>query len=222
MDDDAYAGAAGRFYRCYIARPKLGRVVGRAVWGSDFAPLYRSLEHLRDLPHAATVLDAACGAGLALRWLDPARTARYVGVDHSPTMLGQARRTADRRGFPAVELHLADVGSLPVPDACADVGLLYNSLHCFADPEGALADVVRCLKPGAALFGSMLVRGVVTRADRLMAAGSGSGGMMGLGGTEADLHAWLGRSFVDVEVAGAGALAVFRAHAPSMAVPEAG
>lgn len=46
--------------------------------------------------------------------------------------------------------------------------------------------------------------------------------MMGLGGTEADLHAWLGRFFVDVEVAGAGALAVFRAHAPSMAVPEAG
>lgn len=181
--------------------------------GSGFGPLYASLAALGSLPSGTTVLDAACGAGLALRWLDPG--VRYVGVDHSPTMLEQARRSARQRGFAHVELHLADVGSMPVPDAGADVGLLYNSLHCFTDPTAALADLVRCLRPGAAVHGSMLVREAVPRADRLMDQGAGPGGMMGLGGSTQTLRGWLDSHLVDVEVSGVGALAVFSARAPS-------
>ncbi|MDQ4072086.1 MAG: class I SAM-dependent methyltransferase [Actinomycetota bacterium] len=146
---DAYGGAVGSFYSFYIERPRLGRLVGRALWGSDFRLMYRSLEGLGHLPWGATVLDAACGAGLVFSWLDPSRRPRYVGVDDSPAMLERARRRARRLGFADVEFHLSNVESLPLPDAVADVCLLYNALHCFRHPQAALDEILRCAKPGA-------------------------------------------------------------------------
>jgi SAM-dependent methyltransferase len=187
-------------------------MVGKAVWGSGFGPLYDSLAQLGALPSGTRVLDVACGAGLALRYLDPG--VRYVGVDHSPSMLQQARRSAQHRGFAHVELHLADVGAMPVPDAAADVGLLYNSLHCFTDPQAALADMVRCLRPNAAVHGSMLVREAVPRADRLLEKGAVPGGMVSHGGSTQDLRRWLDH-LADVEVSTVGALAVFKARVPT-------
>lgn len=68
---DPYAGLVGRWYSFYIRRPRLGRCVGSALWGSDFAPLYARLARLADLPAGVTVLDAACGAGLALHCWTP-------------------------------------------------------------------------------------------------------------------------------------------------------
>jgi len=169
------------------------------------------LERLRDLPSGTTVLDVACGADLALGWVEPSRRIRYIGVDSSSAMLDRASRKARRRGFDTVELHLADVESMPVPDAVADVCLLYNALHCFPEPEAALDEVVRCLEPGPQVLGSMLVRGAVRRADRLLEADAARGGTtIGPGGTIEDLRGWLDRRFRDVDVAGAGALAVFR------------
>lgn len=210
MDDrDAYAGWLGRFYSFYIERPTLARVVGRAIWASDFGPMYQSLGAARHLPAGATVLDVACGAGLAFRWLDPSRPIRYIGVDNSPSMLERARRAARRRGFSHVELHLAEAESMPLPDGVADVGLLYNALHCVRNPVAVLDEVVRCLGRGAVLHGSMLVRGAVGRVDRLIDADA-DGGIMGPGGTATDLRAWLEARLAGVEVGCFGALAVFR------------
>jgi len=216
VGDDPYSGAVGRFYSFYIERPRLGRVVGRALWGSDFGPMYRSLDGLRHLRCGASVLDAACGAGIVLRWLDPSRRPRYVGVDSSPAMLERARQVANRRGFSDVQLHLAGVESMPLGDACADVCLLYNALHCFRDPEAALDSVLRCAKPGGLVLGSMLVRGAVARADRLMEADADRGGStMGAGGTSDDLRRWLEARLVGTEITVGGALAVFRGQSPS-------
>lgn len=55
---DDYAGLRGRFYRWYIRRPGVARVVEAALWGSDFRPLYRHLAELADLNPGTTVLDA--------------------------------------------------------------------------------------------------------------------------------------------------------------------
>ncbi len=212
--DDAYAGAVGRFYSFYIERPRLGRLVGRAVWGSDFAPMYQSLEALRALPSGATVLDVACGAGFALGWIDPSRGLHYIGVDDSPAMLARARKRAG--GFDNVDLRLANVELMPLPNGVAEVCLLYNALHCFRDPEAALNEVDRCLKPGGQLLGSMLVRGAVRRADRLFEADANRGGTtLGPGGTSDDLQRWLHDRFTGVEVTTDGALAVFSAVAGS-------
>ena len=209
---DGYDSPTGRFYRSYIARPRLGRVVGRLLWASDFGLLYRSLETLREID-AEVVLDLACGAGLALAWLDPAKVGRYVGVDSSPSMLARAEQDAPRRGFDDVELHLADVAAVPLADGAADLCLLYNSLHCFARPDAALTEAARCLKPSGNLAGSMLLRGERSRVDRLMERGAQrQDGMMGPGGTAADLRRWLQQAGFDaVKVETAGAFATFRA-----------
>jgi SAM-dependent methyltransferase len=211
---DNYAGFVGRFYRFYIERPWLGRIVGRVIWDSDFAPMYRSLAQLRDLPEGAVVLDAPCGAGLVLRWLPPARTARYVGVDNSPTMIERAGRAALRRGFGACELHLADITSIPLPDETADLCLVYNGLQAFPDPGGAVVELCRCLKRGGRLVGSTLVRHARGRADRILERESAKpGGMMGPGGTIADLERWIVEAGLGhVEMTTEGALAVFSAQ----------
>src|SRR3712207_7088150 len=57
------------------------------------------------------------------------RVGRYLGIDSSPSMLARARERAHRRGFPDVELELADISALPLKDATADVFLLYNALR---------------------------------------------------------------------------------------------
>ncbi len=213
-EGDSYAGLVGRFYSFYIERPRWGRFVGRVVWDSDFGPMYRSLDQLADLPHGTVVLDAPCGAGLALRWLEPDRTTRYVGVDNSPAMIERARRTAARRRFRSFELHLADIASIPLPDETADVCLVYNGLQALPDPAAALVELARCLKKGGRMAGSTLVRHARGRADRILERESARpGGMMGPGGTTADLERWLQDSGLgQVEVVTGGALAVFSAR----------
>lgn len=104
---DDYAGLGGRFYSAYIERPLLGRAVIRLLWGGDARPMYASLETLQHIEAGVTVVDAACGAGLALRWLEPSRVGRYIGADNSPAMLERARERANRRGFRDAEFELA-------------------------------------------------------------------------------------------------------------------
>jgi SAM-dependent methyltransferase len=214
---DHYAGGIGRFYAFYIERRWLAAVVGRLVWGFGTGALYASLRRLSALEPGSTVLDAPCGGGLALRYLEPGAGHRYIGVDSSPAMLERARRSARRRGFERAELHLADIERLPLADAAADVGLLYNGLHCFARPEVALREVVRCLRPGSPLLGSMLVRGAARRADAVMEREAANpDGMLGPGGTEADLRRWLAEAGLQgADVSTDGALAVFAARLPA-------
>ncbi len=209
MGHDEYAGFKGRFYRGYIRRPRLARVVEATLWGSDFRPLYTSLRRLATLPPGTYVIDVACGAGLALEWMDPGHGHRYLGIDRSETMLTQAQVVAKARGFHDARFHLGDVASLPVADGAADIGLCFNALHCVADPQAVVAETARCLGPGGVLVGTSLVRGGSSRADRLL----GLDPTMGPGGTSEDLSRWLeGASLADIEVEAAGALAVFSAH----------
>lgn len=206
---DDYAGPRGRFYRWYIRRPRTARLVGATLWGSDFRPLYRHLASLAELAPGTTVVDAACGAGLALEWLDPARGHHYVGVDRSPAMLEAARLVADGRGFPDVTLHQGDVLDLPVADGEGGAGLSFNALHCFPDPAAALAELARCVAPGGVVVGSSLAHGAVARADRLLAADD----TMGPGGTVEDIRRWLGEAGLGpIELRASGALVTFRAR----------
>ena len=208
---DPYSGAVGRFYSFYIARPALARPLGRVLWDSDFAPMYASLAQLRALPAGVTVLDVACGSGLALRWLDPG--INYIGIDTSAAMLARSHRTARRRGFADAHFTEGDAAALPLADGAAGVALLYNALHCVAHPDAVLRETARCLAPGGRLLGSMLLRGASPRVDRLMERDRDST-IMGPGGTRGDLEAWLTQSLQGVRLDVHGAMAVFRALAP--------
>jgi SAM-dependent methyltransferase len=225
---DPYARALGQFYAFYIERPRLARAVGALAWGTTFQSLYRSLDSLGDVATGATILDACCGGGLALRWLDPSAIARYVGIDISPTMLERAHRVARERGFATVEILRASVEDIPLADAEADVALLYNALHVVAHPQAAATEVARCLAADGQLLGTMVVRGRGGRADRAMDREAGkANGLMGPGGTADDLNEWLRTAGLsDIELSFDGTLASFRARraptAPHADKPEVG
>jgi len=97
------------------------------------------------LPEAPRGADIGCGSG---RWA--AVVADKVGhlacIDASPQALDVARRNL--MGASNVDFHVADVGSLPFADAELDFAYSLGVLHHVPDTGRAIAEIVRCLKPG--------------------------------------------------------------------------
>lgn len=109
-------------------------------------------------------LDAGCGSGRFTRLL-ASRGATALGVDAAAGMVEAASRlssTEDLAGklqFRQIET----IARLGLPDACLD-GVLCNSvLEYLPDPDVALAEMVRVLKPGGSLLISVPNRRSVFR-----------------------------------------------------------
>jgi len=104
----------------------------------------RSLALLRPLlgDDPGDVLDLACGTANLLPMVG-----RYVGVDASVEML-----LAARRKFATAALAAADSATLPFADARFDTVCCASAFHIFPEPERALAEVRRVLRPGGRLL----------------------------------------------------------------------
>ncbi len=192
---DFYASPFGAVFSAYMERPRLGRGIGRLVWGGDSGQYYESMDVIAELPEGSTVVDCPCGAGPAFRAVRPQASMRYIGVDLSPAMLRRARKRADARGLADLELLRAKATEIPLPDASADLFLSFWGLHCFEDPRAALVEAARILKPGARLVGSAFVRGRDSLRQRLLIRpGSGDFGQVG---TQVETEAWLAAAGFD-------------------------
>jgi arsenite methyltransferase len=97
------------------------------------------------------ILDVGCGPGFYLPELleQVGPTGSVTGVDASPQTLELARRRT--QGHDNVALHLADATALPVPDDGFDAALSVQVLEYVADPDAALAELHRVLRPGGRL-----------------------------------------------------------------------
>ena len=76
---------------------------------------------------------------------------RVVGVDLSPAMLSLARAEVERAGLRNVQLRQGDVYALPVERDSYDLVLVHQVLHYLDDPQRALREAARALRPGGRL-----------------------------------------------------------------------
>jgi ubiquinone/menaquinone biosynthesis C-methylase UbiE len=94
-----------------------------------------------------TVLDVACGPGLLACAF--ARVAQHsTGVDMTPAMLEQARKTQQEQGLNNVSWQQGDVYSLPFPEAQFSIVSSRFAFHHLQDPLSALKEMKRVCKPG--------------------------------------------------------------------------
>jgi ubiquinone/menaquinone biosynthesis C-methylase UbiE len=94
------------------------------------------------------VVDMGAGEGeLALLLARFAR--RVTAVDQSQAMLKEVRTRAEASGLGSVvQVCESDMESLPLADASADAVFLSQALHHAAQPESAVREAARILRPG--------------------------------------------------------------------------
>jgi len=94
------------------------------------------------------VADSGSGTGFMAAGLAPL-VAKVVAVDGSPAMLEVSRRNL--AGLDNVEHRLAGGATLPFESSSLDAVFANMYLHHCPDPEAAIAEMVRVLKPGGRL-----------------------------------------------------------------------
>jgi ubiquinone/menaquinone biosynthesis C-methylase UbiE len=100
-------------------------------------------------------LDIGTGPGeIVLKLAKRQRLWKFVGVDRSANMIGQARSNLVSVGEVAgrVEFHTADGNRLSFPDRAFDLVMCNSVLHHLAEPGNLLAEMARVAKPTAAIL----------------------------------------------------------------------
>jgi ArsR family transcriptional regulator len=92
--------------------------------------------------------DLGCGTGQVTAALAPF-VSRVIAVDASAPMLQAAKRRLQHADN--IDLRRGELEALPIDDAMLDAATLMLVLHHVPEPERALAEVARVLKPGGRL-----------------------------------------------------------------------
>jgi phosphatidylethanolamine/phosphatidyl-N-methylethanolamine N-methyltransferase len=97
------------------------------------------------------ILVVGVGTGLELPLLPG--NVRVTGIDISAPMLRAARARVGRKGLAQVKgLHVMDAAALEFPDSAFDVALAPYVMSVVPQPERALEETWRVLRPGGALI----------------------------------------------------------------------
>jgi len=101
---------------------------------------------LRPAEAGERLLDVGCGTG---HWSSffAAMGYQITGIDVAPEMVEVARTAV-----PECSFQVADACELPFDDASFDVAASMATLEFILDPAAAVAEMVRCVKPGGSLL----------------------------------------------------------------------
>ncbi len=114
---------------------------------------------IRDLD----VLEIAAGPGLLAKHVAPAAKT-MLATDYSDGMIAQARKG----GCPAnLRFEVADATNLPYANDSFDAVLISNALHIIPEPEKALLEIERVLKPDGVLIAPNFVEHKGTLLSRI-------------------------------------------------------
>jgi phosphatidylethanolamine/phosphatidyl-N-methylethanolamine N-methyltransferase len=114
-------------------------------------PLPRMLELTAEAVRGAEhVLEVAAGTGLVTMAI-AARARRVTATDYTAAMVNMLRRRIDAAGLSNVTCEQADIYTLPFAPASFEVVVAANVLHLLPDLPGAIAALLRVLRPGGKL-----------------------------------------------------------------------
>jgi SAM-dependent methyltransferase len=119
-------------------------------WHGQLAAMQGELLAMAAPARGEVVLDVACGAGLtsvaAARAVGTA--GRVLGIDIAAAMVLVARHRVRELGLARVSFERMDAEQLALPDASFDLVLCALGLMYVPDPDAALREVHRVLRPG--------------------------------------------------------------------------
>jgi ubiquinone/menaquinone biosynthesis C-methylase UbiE len=127
------------------------------VW-TEYLPEYEASEkHWRlffspEEVRGKAVLDAGCGTGIFSAIFARNGAAQVVGIDISPGSLQTAENLKARFGLANARFERRDMLRLPYPDAAFDIVWAWGTVHHTTNPLGAVAELMRVLKPGGAIL----------------------------------------------------------------------
>lgn len=125
---------------------------GEALWPPSTQSARSAQTHaaflLPLLEQGARLLDVGCGPGSITVGLASV-TGNVLGVDRSPGQLARAVTAAG--GAPGVAFLAGDAMSLPLPDSATDVVFAHDLLEHLREPDAAIAEFRRVLRPGGLL-----------------------------------------------------------------------
>ena len=113
-----------------------------ATFAQATAPFVEALLDAAGTGAGMKLLDVCCGTGIVTA-AAAARGASVVGIDFSPAMLRQARQ-----GHPHLHLDEGDAETLPYADDSFDAVVSNFGVHHAPNPEKAIAEAFRVLRPG--------------------------------------------------------------------------
>ncbi len=107
------------------------------------------------ISHGMTAVDVGCGLGYLgyTYWPYFGKGGRYIGIDSSPDLVNDAAAAAEEwaEGGTA-EFFTGDAYDLPLPDNFADWVMCQVLLIHLENPEAALKEMIRVLKPGGLIM----------------------------------------------------------------------
>lgn len=155
---------------------QIGSNSSNLVWNpQDYAPMARYLMPAAQrcvaglaLQPGSRLIDVATGTGNGAV-VAAAAGLEVVGIDSSAAQLAEAARRC-----PTARCELADAEHLPLGDDWADVAISLFGVIFATDPNAALAEMVRCVRPGGqVVVTSLSADGWPARARALLAEAVG-------------------------------------------------